>query len=57
MSEFEAAFAEKYKTALCPGQYGYPSLAALIQSPVMSEEQFLIRGSGARRMIWYFWKI
>jgi len=53
MSEFEAAFAEKYKTALCPGQYGFPSLAALIQSPVMSEEQFLIRGSGARRMIWY----
>jgi hypothetical protein len=52
MSEFEAAFAEKYKTALCPGQYGFPSLAALIQSPVMSEEQFLIRGSGARRMIW-----
>jgi hypothetical protein len=52
MSEFEAAFAEKYEAALCPGQYGYPSLLALIQSPVMVEEHFLIRGRGARKMIW-----
>ena len=26
MSEFEAAFAEKYMTPLCPGQYGFPGL-------------------------------
>jgi hypothetical protein len=52
VSEFEAAFAEKYKSALCPGQYGFPSLLALIQSPIMAEEHFLIRGRGSRKMIW-----
>ena len=52
MSEFEVAFAEKYRSPLCPGQYGYPSLMALIQSPIMMEEHFLIRGRGPRKMIW-----
>ena len=52
MSDFEVAFAEKYKSPLCPGQYGYPSLMALIQSPIMMEEHFLIRGRGPRKMIW-----
>ena len=31
ISELEAAFADKYGTALCPGQFGYHSANSLIQ--------------------------
>ena len=48
MSEFEAAFAEKFGTALCPGQYGYPGLANLISG---FPEYLSIRGRGTKKMI------
>lgn len=50
VSEFEAAFAEKYATPLCPGQYGFPGLANLIAA---LPDNFVIRGRGPRKMIWY----
>lgn len=48
MSEFEAAFAEKYMTPLCPGQYGYPGLANLMMA---FPECLTIRGRGTKKMI------
>ena len=48
MSEFEAAFNEKYKIQLCPGQYGFPGLTNLITA---LSDNFVIRGRGAKKII------
>jgi hypothetical protein len=50
MSEFEAAFAEKYSTALCPGQYGYPGLSNLVAA---FPDTLAIRGRGTKKLICY----
>ena len=48
-SELEAAFAEKYKTPLCPGKFGYHGINSLIQQGL--SKYFTIRGKGNRKMI------
>lgn len=50
MSEFEAAFAEKYSIPLCPGQYGYPGLSNLIAA---FPDTLVIRGRGTKKLICY----
>lgn len=48
-SDLEALFAEKYKTALSPGQYGYPNIKNLLESGL--SKHFTIRGRGSRKVI------
>jgi hypothetical protein len=50
MSEFEAAFAEKYSIPLCPGQYGFPGLSNLIAA---FPDTLAIRGRGTKKLICY----
>merc|ERR1719219_3222592 len=50
MSEFEAAFAEKYSIPLCPGQYGYPGLSNLVAA---FPDTLAIRGRGTKKLICY----
>jgi len=50
MSEFEAAFAEKYSLPLCPGQYGYPGLSNLVAA---FPDTLAIRGRGTKKLICY----
>merc|ERR1712223_28465 len=46
MADFEAAFAEKFSTPLCPGQYGFPGLANLISA---LSDNFVVRGRGPKK--------
>ena len=48
MSEFEAAFAEKFMVPLCPGQFGFPGLANLLTA---FPELFAVRGRGPKKMV------
>jgi len=48
MSEFEAAFAEKFMVPLCPGQFGFPGLANLLTA---FPELFVVRGRGPKKMV------
>ena len=48
MSEFEAAFAEKFMVPLCPGQFGFPGLANLLTA---FPDLFAVRGRGPKKMV------
>lgn len=48
-SDLEAAFTDKYKVPLCPGQFGFHSVNTLIQSGM--GKLFTLRGRGARKLI------
>ena len=47
---FQAAFAEKYSTPLCPGQYGFPGLSNLVAA---FPDTLAIRGRGTKKLIYY----